>query len=78
VTGLTTRALSSNSYDYLTTTIGLAVIGVLALLLLAREFTPVFRSGKASRETRALDMALVPLLIVFATIIVARLAELLV
>jgi hypothetical protein len=76
VTSLTTRTLLSNSYDGLSTTIGLAVIGILALLLLVREFAPLVR-GSAQRETRALDMALVPLLIVFAIIVVARMAELL-
>jgi hypothetical protein len=76
VTSLTTRTLLSNSYDGLSTTIGLAVIGVLALLLLVREFAPLAR-GRATRETRALDIAIVPLLIVFTMIVIARMAELL-
>jgi hypothetical protein len=76
VTHLTTRTLLSNSYDGLSTTIGIAVIGILALLLLVREFAPLLR-GSAPGDTRALDMAIVPLLIVFATIVIARMAELL-
>ena len=76
VTQLTTRTLLSNSYDGLSTTIGIVVIGILALLLLTREFAPLLR-GSAPRDTRALDMAILPLLIVFAMIVIARMAELL-
>ncbi len=77
VTSQAAMALSSNSYDALSTTIGLAVIGVLVLLLLVRELAPILRSGVAPQETRALDMAIAPLLIVFAIIVIARMAELL-
>jgi hypothetical protein len=77
VTSLATRALTLTSYDNLSTSIGLAVLGVLAALLLVRELVPMLRGGNAPRETRALDMAIVPLLIVFTTIVLARLAELL-
>ncbi len=77
VTSSTMHALSSHTYDYLATTIGLAVIGVLAILLLVRDLSPMLRGRSAPRETRALDMAIVPLLIVFTIIVVARLAELL-
>jgi hypothetical protein len=51
---------------------------LLAVLLLVRELAPALRGGNLPRETRALDMAIVPLLIVFAIIVLARLAELLV
>jgi hypothetical protein len=77
VTSLAAKALASNSYDDLSTTIGLAVIGVLMLLLLVREFAPILRDGAAIQETRALDLALAPLLIVFTIIVIARMAELL-
>ena len=77
VTGLTTQVLLSHTYDNLTTTIGLAIIAVLAILLMVRELVPILREEGAPRETRALDMALVPLLIVFGIIVMARLAELL-
>jgi hypothetical protein len=75
VTGLTTQALSSHTHDYLSMTIGLAAIGALAVLLLVRELVPILRGGSVSRETRALDLALIPLLIVFTIIVVARLME---
>jgi hypothetical protein len=78
VTGLATRALTLNSYDHLSTSIGLAVIALLAVLLLVREFEPILRGGSRSGGTRALDTAIVPLLFVFAIIVLARLAELLV
>jgi hypothetical protein len=77
VTSLTTQALSSHTYDYLTTTVGLAVIGALAVLLLVRELALIFRGGSVSREMRALDLALMPLLIVFTIIVIARFMELL-
>lgn len=76
VTGLATRALSMNSLDDLSTTVGLALMGVLVLLLFVRELAPILRGGDAPRETRVLDMALAPLLIVFTIIVFARLAEL--
>jgi hypothetical protein len=78
VTGIATRALTVGSYDHLSTSIGLAVIALLAVLLLVRELESIFRGGGSSGGTRALDMAIVPLLLVFAIIVLARLAELLV
>ncbi len=77
VTSLTAAALLSNTYDALSSTIGLIVIGALAVLLLMRELAPILRHGNASREIRALDMALVPLLLVFAVVVISRFAELL-
>jgi hypothetical protein len=77
VTNLASAAVTQISYYNLSASIGLAVIGVLALLLLVREFAPILRGAAAHRETRALDMILAPLLIVFSIIILARLAELL-
>jgi hypothetical protein len=77
VTSLATRALTLASYENLSTSIGLVVIGVLVSLLLVRDLGPMLRGGNAPREWRALDMAIVPLLIVFTIIVVARLAELL-
>lgn len=77
VTNLATRALTLSSYDHLSTSIGLVVIGVLAVLLLVRDVGPMLRGGNAPRLTRALDMVLVPLLMVFMIIVVVRLAELL-
>jgi hypothetical protein len=77
VTNLATRALTLSSYDHLSTSIGLVVIGVLAVLLLVRDVGPMLRGGSESRATRALDMVLVPLLMVFMIIVVVRLAELL-
>ena len=78
VTGIATRALTVSSYDHLSTSIGLAVIALLAVLLLVRELEPILRGGGRSGGTRALDVAIVPLLFVFAIIVLARLAELLV
>jgi hypothetical protein len=77
VTSLATRALTLTSYDHLSTSIGLVVIGVLAALLLVRDLWPMLRGSLAPRERLALDAAIVPLLMVLAIIVVARLADLL-
>lgn len=77
VTSLVARALTLSSYDHLSTSIGIVVIGVLAVLLLVRDVGPMLRGGDAPRATRAIDMAIAPLLVVFAIIVLARLADLL-
>ena len=56
VTSLASRALTLNSYDNLSTSIGLAVIGLLVALLLVREFAPMLRDDGASAGIRALDL----------------------
>jgi len=77
VTSFTTGVLSSTSYDDLSTSIGLVLIVVLGVLLAMRDFAPIIRGSGGPRVTRAFDMALAPLLVVFGTIVLARLAELL-
>lgn len=77
VTELATNALKATSYDNLSMSIGLTVIGVLAVLLLVRDVGPMLRGREAPRATRALDMAIAPLLLAFAIIVLARLADLL-
>ena len=75
--GIAGSNLDPTRYDDLSTTIGLAVIVVLAALLATRDFAPMLRGSSAPRVTRALDTAIVPLFVTFATIVLARLAELL-
>lgn len=77
VTHATRALIASTSYDDLTKTAGLAVVVVLLVLLLQKEFTR-FRPGpRTTAWIHAFDLALVPLLLTFAIIVAARLAELL-
>ncbi len=74
VSQLTTPALLSLSYETLTTTVGVVVFVLLAVLLLLREVAAFPGDGRAKDRARALDVALAPLLIVFGVIVIARLA----
>ena len=78
VTDAATRVLLSASYDFLTTTVGVAVVIALVILLIGRELTRILARERANRSGWAFDIALVPLLLAFVVIISARLAELVV
>ena len=77
VTHATILVLTSANYDAITKTVGLASMVVLLVLLLQKEFARVHPGPRATAWTHAFDVALVPLLITFAIIVTARLAELL-
>ena len=77
VTQATIQVLTSSSYDAITKTVGLVSIAILLVLLLQKEFARVHPGPRATAWIRAFDLALVPLLITFAIIVTARLAELL-
>lgn len=78
VTDATTRVLLSSSYDALSTTVGLAVVIALGVLLFQREVTRILGGQRAAESEWAFDVVLVPLLFVFVVIVTARLAELVV
>jgi hypothetical protein len=78
VTDVTTTILRSSSYDALSTTIGLALMLALVILLFQHEVTNVLGGFRANRWAWAFDIALVPLLFVFLLIVAARLIELIV
>ena len=78
VTAATTSVLLSSSYDALSTTVGLAVVIALAILLFQREVTHILRGERAAAWEWAFDVALIPLLFVFFNIVSARLVELVV
>ena len=78
VTHVTTSILVSSSYDALSTTIGLALVVALAILLFQREVIHILGGTRASAWAWAFDVALVPLLVVFFVIVAARLVELIV
>jgi len=78
VSDVTTRILQSSSYDALSTSIGLALMLVLGILLFQREVTNVLGGVRAHRWAWAFDIAMVPLLFVFFLIVSVRLIELIV
>jgi hypothetical protein len=73
VSQLTAQALLSFPYERLTTTVGVLVFVLLAVLLLFREVLAVAGDGRSQDRARALDIAIAPLLIVFGVIVIARL-----
>lgn len=77
VTAATIAALSSTTYEVLSTTVGIVVVLVLAVLLLQKELARVLVGERAREWLHAFDLALVPLLVAFFVIVTARLAELL-
>jgi hypothetical protein len=77
VTAATVAALTSTSYDAVSTTIGLVVVLVLLVLLLQKELARVLLGDRAQSWIHAFDLALVPLLVAFLVIVTARIAELL-
>ena len=77
VTHATLSALVSSGYDTITTTVGVAVMVALLVLLFQKEVARVLLGMRAASWSRAFDVALVPLLIAFLVIVSARLWELL-
>jgi hypothetical protein len=77
VTSITTFTLTHNGYNLLSSSIGLAIIGLLAFVLLLRELVPILRGGNMQLRVRGLEASIVPLLLTFAIVILARLADLL-
>jgi hypothetical protein len=77
VTQATRQFLASMSYDDLTKSAGLAVVVILLVLLLQKEFARLHPGPRMTAWIHAFDLALVPLLVTFAIIVTARLAELL-
>jgi hypothetical protein len=78
VTAATTAVLLSSSYDALSTTVGVALVIALSVLLFQREATRILGGHRAVAWEWAFDVALVPLLFVFFVIVAARLVELIV
>ena len=76
VTEATTMVLLSSSYDFLSTSVGIASLIALGILLVARELTRVLARERSIVAGWAYEIALVPLLLAFAIIIALRLAEL--
>ncbi len=69
--------LTSTDYDVISTTVGLLAVAALLVLLVQREAVRSYGGGRAERWIRGLDLAVLPLLVAFAVIVVLRLLELL-
>ena len=78
VTDATIKVLLQSSYDALSTTVGIAVVIALGVLLFQREMTRILGGQRATAWESAFDIALIPLLFVFFVIVTARLVELVV
>jgi H+/Cl- antiporter ClcA len=71
----THRALEHASYSQITTSVGVVAIVLLIVILIENELIRAIRGGGSSSQ-RILKVAIVPLLITFAVIIVTRFAHL--
>jgi hypothetical protein len=71
----TQHALEHASYSQITTSVGVVAIVLLIVLLIEHELIRALRS-RGSSSQRILQVAIVPLLITFAVIVVTRFAHL--
>lgn len=69
--------LISTDYDVISTTVGLLAVAALLVLLVQREAVRSYGGDRAERWIRGLDLAVLPLLVAFAVIVVLRLLQLL-
>lgn len=67
----------STDYDVISTTVGLTAVVALVILLVEREMVRAYGGDRARRWIRGLDIAVLPLLVSFATIVLLRLLQLL-
>jgi hypothetical protein len=69
--------LTATNYDVVSTTVGLAAVSALVLLLIEREAVRAYGGDRARRWIHGLDIAVLPLLASFGIIILLRLIQLL-
>jgi hypothetical protein len=69
--------MTSTDYDAISTTVGLAAVSALLILLIQREAVRAHGGERAGRWIRGLDIAVLPLLSAFGVIILLRLVQLL-
>ena len=69
--------LVSTDYDVVSTTVGLVSVLALVILLAEREIVRAYGGSGSRRWIHGLDVAVLPLLVSFATIVLLRLVELL-
>lgn len=76
VTEAVVSASTSFTYEFRSTTLGVAVVLTLLLLMFAREMFHAHGTPQAGRRSRALDVAVWPLFLTFGLIVSVRLLEL--
>ena len=69
--------LVATDYDAISTTVGLAALLVLVLLLIEREAVRAHGGAQFDRWIRGLDIAVIPLLAAFGVVMILRVLELL-
>lgn len=69
--------LTSTDYDGISTTVGLAAVVALLVLLVEREAVRAYWGEDRHRWIHGLDVAVFPLLVSFAVIVLLRLLQLL-
>lgn len=76
VTDAVARAAGTFTFEFRSTTLGLAVLLALLLLMFVREMLKAHGGRRAQERVRALDVAVWPLFVTFGFIISVRLLEL--
>lgn len=76
VTDAVAAAARSFTFEFRSTTLGLAVMLALVLLMFTREMLKAHRGLHAVAKVRALDIAVWPLFITFGIIVIVRQLEL--
>ena len=72
VTELTITTIQSNTYETLSTSLGLIVILLLIVLLVQKEFIRAIGGPRSQTWMQALNIAIIPLLLTFGLTVVMR------
>jgi hypothetical protein len=67
----------SFTFDFRSTTVGVVVVTALLILLVVREIARANASPRTEEQVEVLNVAILPLLIAFGTVIVVRMVQLL-
>ena len=70
--------VASMPYDVVSTTVGVVAVLILAVLLLRRDAMRILGGPDRVAGNAVFDIALIPFLLVFSSVVTARLAELIV
>jgi len=76
ISTVTTTTVSTVTTVSLATSLGLIVVVTLLSLMIQKEFATIFSSPRAKALGRALNTAIVPLLMVFVLLLALKFAEL--
>ncbi len=76
VTELTTATIKSNAYDGVSAAFGAITILLLLMLLIEKELIRAYKGQRTKEWLQALDLAIMPLLLVFGYIAIIRIYDL--